>query len=33
VYAKAFARGGHFSARENADAVIAGIRDTFRPLR
>jgi pimeloyl-ACP methyl ester carboxylesterase len=33
VYAKAHEKGGHFAPWENPDAVIEGIRDTFRGLR
>jgi hypothetical protein len=33
VYAKAHEKGGHFGPWENPDAVIEGIRDTFRGLR
>lgn len=33
VYAKAFEKGGHFAPWENPEAVIEGLRDTFRPLR
>jgi hypothetical protein len=33
VYAKAHAKGGHFSPWENPEAMIEGIRDTFRGLR
>ena len=33
VYAKAYEKGGHFAPWENPDAVIDGIRDTFRGLR
>jgi pimeloyl-ACP methyl ester carboxylesterase len=33
VYAKAHEKGGHFAPWENPDAVMEGIRDTFRPLR
>jgi hypothetical protein len=33
VYAKAHAKGGHFAAWENPDAMIEGIRETFRKLR
>jgi pimeloyl-ACP methyl ester carboxylesterase len=33
VYAKAFEKGGHFAPWENPDAVIEGVRDTFRELR
>lgn len=33
VYAKAHAEGGHFAAWENPEAMIEGIRETFRGLR
>jgi hypothetical protein len=33
IYAKAHAKGGHFVAWENPDAMIEGIRETFRGLR
>ena len=33
VYAKAHERGGHFGPWENPDAVIEGIRETFRLVR
>jgi hypothetical protein len=33
VYAKAHAKGGHFAAWENPDAMIEGFRETFRKLR
>lgn len=33
VYAKAHEKGGHFAAWENPEAVIEGIRGTFRGLR
>jgi pimeloyl-ACP methyl ester carboxylesterase len=32
-YAKAYEKGGHFAAFERPDAMIDGIRETFRPLR
>jgi pimeloyl-ACP methyl ester carboxylesterase len=33
VYAKAHAEGGHFAAWENPDAMVEGIRQTFRDVR
>jgi hypothetical protein len=33
TYLKAHAKGGHFAAYENPEAVIADLRATFRPLR
>lgn len=33
IYARAHARGGHFAAWENPQAMIDDIRATFRPLR
>ena len=33
IYAKAHAKGGHFAAWENPDAMIEDIRQTFRGLR
>lgn len=33
VYAKAFAKGGHFSPWENAEGFTEGIRDTFRVIK
>ncbi|GAA4323712.1 epoxide hydrolase [Mucilaginibacter gynuensis] len=33
VYAKAFAKGGHFGPWENPDAFIEGIRETFKLLK